>query len=202
MALSERSYSRVVSLLKVALPLAAVALLSTVFLVSRGQVSDPQIPYSQVDLKDIASREGITRPSFAGATQSGDMIAITADEATPDGSRSFAASGLKAQLDLVGGSTVKMSAARGVIDQGQSLTRLEGGVAFSSSLGYTLTTEGLSTAMKSLDVESLGPVSGTAPAGTLTAGHMSLHKAKTGTDSYLLFTDGVELVYDPRTTRE
>ena len=75
--------SVVVAWLRVLLPLAALAILSTLFLLSRRPDPDAAIPYARIDAEARARDPRITAPSFAGVTSDGATIALTADRATP-----------------------------------------------------------------------------------------------------------------------
>lgn len=76
-------YSRVVSYLKVALPLAALALLSTLFLISRTINTDPSIPFADFELENRLRGQQVTAPFFTGTTATGQEITIAATKALP-----------------------------------------------------------------------------------------------------------------------
>lgn len=76
-------YSRLVLWLKVALPLAALAILSTLFLVAETLDPDAAIPYAEVDVEKILQDQGITRPTFGGVTNDGVAISIAAEAVRP-----------------------------------------------------------------------------------------------------------------------
>ena len=79
---------------------------------------------------------------------------------------------------------------------------LEGNVVITTSSGYKLTTDALAAQFKTLVVESPGPVAGTGPLGTLDAGQMRLHRRAGDENAHLVFTNGVKLIYDPKTLEE
>ena len=54
------------------------------------------------------------------------------------------------------------------------------------------------TALDRIDAETLAPVSGSGPAGTFTAGKLTIRPEENGQDVQLLFTGGVNLIYDPQ----
>ena len=78
-------YSRMVAVLKVALPLLALAILATLFLVSRGGEVDVTIPFAEADLETRTRDQQVTGPFFSGTTAQGDEIVVKADIARPGG---------------------------------------------------------------------------------------------------------------------
>ncbi len=202
MALSVRSHSRLVSWLKVILPLIAIGLLSTLFLLSRSADPLASLPFSETDLKELASSQRITRPSFAGATEDGDLIAFTAESAQPLGEGMLKATTLAAQIDLTSGQSVAFSAGTGLVDRDTDTALLEQDVVITSSTGYRITTDQLETGMEEVRAETLGPVAANGPPGTFTAGKMQLTTDPGTGDAYLVFTEGVDLVYDPKKPQE
>ncbi|MEO0504251.1 MAG: hypothetical protein AAFZ14_13070, partial [Pseudomonadota bacterium] len=67
-------YSRFVAWLKVLLPLAALALLSTLFLLSRNTDPIAAVPFADDELLDRVRDEQITGPFFSGTTTDGDRV--------------------------------------------------------------------------------------------------------------------------------
>ncbi len=103
-------YSRLVAYLKVLLPLTALALMSTVFLLSRGVETDAVIPFAQKDLKDRTSGQQITAPFFSGTTTQGDEIMVTAQSARPGG-----ANGPATAIDLQAEKLILLTSAPGLL---------------------------------------------------------------------------------------
>lgn len=200
MAWRDTLYSRIVSWLKIIFPLAALAILSTLFLLSRGRDSTNAIPYSRVDLQERMKEGMVSKPHFSGATSGGDLITFTADNAKPDpedDSKALAEK-LSARIDLTSGTKITFASDAALLDTAQETARLTGGVIVISSTGYDLRTESLTTSMREIEAETDGPVSGTGPAGTIDAGKMVLSSDPETKDAHLLFTNRVKLVYHPQ----
>lgn len=202
MALSEASRTRLIRWLKIALPLAAIALLSTLFLLSRNTDPMAEIPFSTLDLKESARTERITRPSFAGATEEGDMIALTAASALPRPAGRLDATDLSARLDTRDGGHFEVVAGQGMIDQPAETVTLGDAVHITTSTGYRIETAELLIGLRETRAESAGEIRGTGPAGRFTAGRMELRTDPGTGGAYMVFTGGVKLVYDPGTTEE
>ena len=75
--------SRIVALLRVILPLTALALLSVLFLLGRKPEPDATIPYADVDPREVAERQMATSPTYAGVTEDGAQINITGAQVMP-----------------------------------------------------------------------------------------------------------------------
>ena len=75
--------SRLIAWLRVLLPLAALAILSTLFLLGRTPDPDDALPYAEVDAEDMVRDPRMTRPEFAGVSKSGAEVTVTADRASP-----------------------------------------------------------------------------------------------------------------------
>ncbi len=192
-----------VAWLKIILPLLALALLSTVFLVSRSIDPTTTIPFTTIDLRERAREEQVTAPEFAGATEDGDLITFHAASAKPDSARpsQALATEIDARIDLKSGTVITFHAGGGSIDQAEDRAEFKGDVLIESSTGYRLNSQHLITGMTVISAESPGPVDGESPAGHISAGRMLLtDEAPQGagqSDVHLLFTGGVKLLYDP-----
>lgn len=200
MAAHDGFYSRLVAWLKILLPVAALALLSTLFLLSRGRDHSGELPFSQIDLQERAKEEVISAPRFSGATPQGDLITFTAETARPDPDIDNVAHARNpsAEIDLTSGTHISFQAGSGVLDTGKEEAELMGGVVITSSTGYTIRSENLKTRISAIGAETDGPVTAEGPPGTIEAGKMLLTSDPETDQVQLLFTNGVKLVYQPQ----
>ncbi|NPD14165.1 LPS export ABC transporter periplasmic protein LptC [Xinfangfangia sp. D13-10-4-6] len=209
-------HSRLVGWLKVALPLSALALLSTMFLLADRIDTDAAIHYAQVDVEDLARDPRMTTPTYAGTTSDGAAITMTATAARPaTGTRSAGASDVTVRLDMPGGGSTDIRAKEAVLDTAASQLRLTGGVGIDTSSGYHIVTDVLTAALDRSGAKSEAPVNATGPQVTLTANSFSLQRQDKATGEqdaqpkvesadtnavtpYLLvFSGAVKLVYEP-----
>ncbi|CUH84323.1 LPS export ABC transporter periplasmic protein LptC [Thalassovita mediterranea] len=199
MAARDGFYSRFVVLAKILLPLASLALLSTLFLFSDSRGPSGDLPIALNDLQERARDEVISNPRFAGASPSGDILAFEADTAQPDPvvPHMALARALRAQINLNSGTKVTFSAISGTLNTRDQVAQLTGEVLIYSSTGYTVRTDALTTQMDTVAASTDGPVQADGPAGQLTAGKMELTQDTQTGDVHLLFTNGVKLVYQP-----
>lgn len=201
---SSDRYTRLVGLLKVLFPLIALALLSTLFLLSRSVDPETQIPFADTEIQERLRDQQITAPFFSGTTSSGDEIAFSAEKlTTPDGGTGAnMAQDVRAELTLSDGALITVDADETTYDVAADRVELVGQVVIETSTGYTLRTDRIVAQMSSLNVESPGPVTGTAPEGTLDAGTMTLLRQEGQSAAHLIFTNGVRMVYTPKPVKE
>ena len=192
-------HTRVVGWLKVALPLAALAILSTLFLVARRIDPEAALPYAEVDVQDLAREPRMTAPTYAGTTRDGGALTLRADEARPaaEGAEASAAA-IRLELDTPDGARTELSAATARMDSAAQEVVLSGGVTVTTSAGYRLETEEVAARLDRTGLESRAPVTATGPAGEIRADHMELRQENPTQASYVLvFNGGVRLVYRP-----
>lgn len=196
-------YSRMVAWLKVLLPLMALGLLSTLFLLSRNIDPMASIPFADSEIRDRLRNQQITGPFFSGSTEQGDQISFSAGKmGTGSGDGITTAQDLTAQIDLASGARIIFFADTGNIDMSQDQSTLSGNVLITTSSGYKIYSDKLIAKMTALNVKSPDTVRGHGPIGTLTAGSMHLSTDENGGAAHLVFTNGVKLIYDPQTIRE
>lgn len=197
-------YSRMIGMLKVVLPLMALAILSTLFLLSR--VIDPEavIPFADKEIQDRLRDQQVTGPIYHATTADGDKISFAAEKLITVQGNTGAneAEDVTVTMDLNTGTNIVLNAARGHVDIAADRTNLEGDVVITTSTGYRINSDMLITQMSSLEVESPGAVHADGPVGTLDAGAMTLNAGKQGKPAQLVFTNGVKLVYEPKPDEE
>jgi lipopolysaccharide export system protein LptC len=197
-------YTRLVNWLKVLLPLTALALLSTLFLLSRAIDPETAIPFADKEIQDRLRDQVVTGPFYYGTTAEGDEIAFSADTlTTPQGEiGANTAQKVDVVMDLASGSQIKLSADIGEFDVGQDTADLLGNVNINTSTGYEITSARMIALMSRLDVRSPGPVQSVGPVGTLNAGSMVLNAPIKDGPTQLVFTNGVKLIYIPKQDKE
>ncbi|MXQ08315.1 LPS export ABC transporter periplasmic protein LptC [Alphaproteobacteria bacterium GH1-50] len=189
-------YSRLVLWLKVAFPLAALAILSTLFMVAETLDPEAAIPYAEVDVEQIMREQGVTRPTFGGVTQDGVQIALGAEAVRPSGA-AYRGTELNVTLDLPQGGRITVVSPEGTIDVPGEAATLDGGVEVESTTGYRVETQTLRTAWSVATLETDSTVTATGPGGDIEAGRMVLSADGEGGGHVLVFKDGVRLVYRP-----
>jgi len=192
-------HTRLVNWAKIILPLVALGLLSTLFLLSRKVDLNDQIPVVDVDLAQRAHDQGATNPSFAGVASGGEEVTFRAQSVRPDPADRdiLLAQRAQAKLTLNGGGVVDITSQRGTANQAEMTALLEGDVRFETTTGYHIRTDSITTRFSTLHAETPGEITGTGPPGDLSAGRMLLTSDPDTGDAHLQFTDGVKLIYMP-----
>lgn len=193
-----RRRTRIVAGAKILLPLAALALLSTVFLLARERTGEVEIPFARIE--EIAREPRIDRPRLAGQAPDGTAVSLTADRLRPaeGGLERFTLAGPRLETRDPAGARVRLEAGTGEVDGPARRLTLSGGVTVGATGGYALTA---GTVEAELDSGSIATdaVRGRAPFGTIEAGGLTLTQGGTE-DARLVFHDGVRLLYLPDVT--
>jgi len=193
------THTRVVGWLKVVLPLMALVILSTLFLLADRIDPEDALPYAEVDVEDLASEPRMTAPTYAGTTADGAALTLSAEEARPgDEGSPGEARGLHMELLTPDGALTSLRAASAVMNPSAREILLSGGVIVTTSTGYRLETAELAAKLDRSGLESRARVVATGPVGDISANRMSLGQDNQTPGAYLLvFKGGVRLVYRP-----
>lgn len=198
MARMDNLHSRVVAWLKVLLPLAALTILSSLFLISNRINPEDAIPYATVDVEERLREPRMTAPTFSGTTTDGASVILTAERAVPDQGAGAAALAPLLQVTTPDGAQSRISAGAAQLAPDNDRLSLTGGVTIENSSGYTLETDSLTGLMDRTHLESAGAISGAGPLGQVSAGKLELRQAADSPGDYVLvFSGGVKLVYLP-----
>ena len=178
-------HSRRVGLLKVALPLAALALLSSLVLLSEERT--PLVTASGEGERRVGS------PDYAAVTDDGSHISVLARIARPDGT-----GGLAEVLDArIDGETrsATVTGTTGAVGQDRITLALTDGT-LATSEGYAVAAPEIDVALTETLVVGRGAVTGTGPGLRIDADAMRMD------ESTLTFTGDVRLIYDPEPSQE
>jgi lipopolysaccharide export system protein LptC len=196
MATSDNPYSQFVALAKVLLPLAALGLLSTLFLFGRIGPQTSDIPFAEIE--DIARDPRLSGAAYTGVATDGSVVSVGADTLRPEaGMTAFAVEGLTARIDRPDGTRIEVNAPIATFDNETRIARVTGLAQIETSDGYRMESAGVEADLSTGTVRSLGPLEARAPFGTLTAGRMVAETRPDGGGATMVFSDGVSLVYIP-----
>ncbi len=195
---------QIAQLLRVALPLGALALLSTVFLVPRG--IDPQlaVDVSQIDVEDLARDPRVGGARFAGMTRDGTAVTISAqtvrstEDLQDNGPIHLLLDAPDGELQFSSGRKAVFRGQEGRIDQAQDEITVQGSVMLETSDGYRVNMAELISAIETTHVQGFGGITGHGPAGDITADSLELTQTDAQSGGYLLaFKGNVRLIYFP-----
>ena len=193
-------WSTLVAWLKVVLPLTALALLSTLFLVSNRINPDDALPYADVDVEDRLKEPRITMPAYAGTTTDGAALEVTADEARPgqEGEEGAKAATVRVHLTTPDGARTDLVAASAQMAPDRKEIAFQGAVRLDHSSGYSVLSDRMTARLDETDIRSPEAVVAEGPGGRITAQSMRLTQSGAGSKDYVLVFNGdVKLVYQP-----
>jgi lipopolysaccharide export system protein LptC len=189
--------SRIVAWLRVILPLTALALLSVLFLLGRKPEPEGNIPYANVDPREVAERQMATLPAYAGVTTDGALLNITGAQAVPgaiDGQGS--ADMVRMTLRARDGRASDVSAGRAALEG--DLMLLQDGARMTTADGWVVTAPEFRASRSAGTLNADSEVNVRAPFGNLTAGRMELRPLGDGAGDHVLdLSGGVRLIYQP-----
>jgi lipopolysaccharide export system protein LptC len=199
MAAATNFHSQLVGWLKILLPLAALMLLSTLFLFARSTGGPSEIPFAEIDA--AAAEQRIAAPRFSGLTNTGDTLQISAEAARPDaaGGPQVTIDRPRLSLDATDGTSLRVTAGAGMVDTAARTAQLSGLARLETSSGYLMETKGLTADMTTGTITSDGALEVQAPFGQLQAGQVTFQAGTGDTGQQMNFTKGVKLVYTPST---
>lgn len=188
-----------VTLFKVLLPLAALAILSTLFMLSRSVDPIANIPFAEREIAERTRDQQITAPFFSGTTDAGDEIIVTASLARPERAGAPAeATDLMARITMVDGVQITLTSNSGSVAIDRNMARFSGNVEITSSVGLVVRTDILNTALDGISGNTPGTITGTGPFGDFVAGQMQFSEKYDGGPLHMLFKNGVKLIYHPK----
>ncbi|SMP04786.1 lipopolysaccharide export system protein LptC [Shimia sagamensis] len=194
------TYSNLVAALKVLLPLTALGILSTLFLISKKVDLESAIPFADVELEKRLRDRQITAPYISGQTRDGHDITLTSATAHPDidDPSRIIAEQVGALISTTDGTEITVRAKAGEMSSTFNEVELDGNVEIVTSAGYTITTDTMLFGLEDARAETAGHVVAESAIGTLEAGRMALRPSGENNEIYLFFTKGVRLVYTPQ----
>ena len=197
MARFENFYSSLVRWLKILLPLAALAILSSVVFFARGNETSREIPFLVQGSDDMAD-ERLAAPEYTGVTSDGSMVRFTADRVIPEDGQlnTLIVENLAGRIETQAGRVIQATAPNGRVRTEIKLIQLIGLVTVDTSDGFHVISEDLTTRLDVTYAESGGAIRGDAPFGELEAGKMRLGDTNEKSD-LLVFNEGVKLIYHP-----
>ncbi len=192
-------HSRRVQFFKVVLPLVAIAMLSTVFLLSRSIETNVSVPFNQQDIDERLADQVVTQPNYQGTTRKGEDVQIEASRATQgtEGEAPTAAE-FRGRFGLLNGGVITLDSNSGMIRPDKNTATFVGDVVITTTDGIVVTTDLLNTALDEIQGDTPGQVDGTGIIGDFTAGRMTFGTEKKDGPVHIIFTDGVKLVYEPQ----
>lgn len=195
---SANHHTQLVGWAKIALPLMALALLSTLFLFSGKVDPTTAVLYAKVDVEALVREPRLTTPEYSGVTEDGAALTVRAKTAVPATQGGGAeASDVMAKLEAPDGLVADMTANTARFDPAAGKIVLQDGVTLQTTTGYRMASQMLELATDRSSLISPGAVQAELPFGPLEAGAMELSRPALNAPYDLVFNGGVRLIYYP-----
>lgn len=189
------TYSAIVSWAKITLPILALGLLSSLFLLADRPNPEDALIFAEVDIAELARQQRLNQPRFAGTLPDGREILFQAEAAAPVPGElnRFDANQVSVRVELAPEDLVLLDAGDAEVDLSDQSAILSGGVELRRSDGMTLITESLNFAFDELYAITEGAVTARGRGMQIEAGGLEL--SERNGPQLLRFTGGVRVLY-------
>jgi len=196
MARGVDTYSRMVAWLKILLPLLALAVLGTVFLVNSDNSFDSGFTFSKADLDTLEAGSFLAQPQIDGVTAKGEPFHLTAELITPkaDDQNLVTITALSGNFAFVSGGWITLEADTALMDIGAQTLVFENGGRMESSDGSVAQVDTLLVFLTSGEINGSG-IEANGPLGTISADSYRID-ATEGENRVLWFENNVRMRYD------
>ncbi len=192
--------SAIVAALRVLLPLFALILLSSVFLLARPIDPTRALATAEIDVIVLARDPLVQGARLAGVTEDGTALALEAlvARSDPAGALRFEVEGVVLALQARDGRTLRATAAHGVVDRSLGAYRLSGSLVIEAEALGTFAVEAAIGTLDRTSLTLIGPIVGELSSGKIWAGSAELTQDPTRPKSLrIVFRDGVRMLYPP-----
>lgn len=185
-ALPHSRHDRVVAVLRVALPSGVGVLTAFLVMAPLGNGNDVSFVLDKTKVQVAPERLRITQPDYRGQDAKGQPFTLTAQSAVQRTSAEHVVqlTRLDAQVRLTGGPAT-VHADQGRYETDAQRVAIVGPVHVQSATGYTLDTQNATLDLKTRQLASDTPVTGTVP-----QGHFSADRLRADLDSEVVVLDG------------
>ena len=193
-------YSRLVTILKILLPLIAIGLLSSLFLVQNDGGAGGEIVFGSGDLEELGTGLRISNPVFSGSSRYADRFSFQADLVVPDAVPPQRAdiSELAGEVIFADRGRIEIISRSGALDVPLQTLDLEGSVRIDTSDGYRMETEALRIELGGGSLSTSVPVKITGEIGQIEAGNLSVTSTGRRNETRrFVFGNGVRVLYAP-----
>ncbi len=196
MARSHNSYSRMVSWLKILLPLIALGVLGTVFLFNSEDGFEIGFTFSRTDIETLERGSFIKNPQVNGITKKGEPFYLLADEIRPmdDDNSLVVITNLDVEFQFSSDTWTKITSESALMDVTAQTVWFETGGRLETSDGNVALVDSLHLLMASGELQGSGIVAD-GPLGQISAENFRIESSE-GENRVLWFENNVRMVYD------
>ncbi|MEM7240705.1 MAG: LPS export ABC transporter periplasmic protein LptC [Pseudomonadota bacterium] len=199
----EDRHTSLVKIARIALPILAVLIISSLFLFEREDALRDDAFVVADQIKEAASDQRITNPKYSGLSREGDAFTITAEEAFPDGPRpnSIEMNAPVILIETKRGLAIETQAQKGRIDFQKRNAALNGYVNLVASNGLSANSDMVFFDFETGTIESPNKIKAKSSIGSIEAGNMktapSQNNLENTAENIIYFADGVRVIYQP-----
>jgi lipopolysaccharide export system protein LptC len=193
-------HSRLVTVLKVGLPLIALGLMSTLFVYTTRDGFDGEPVFSGADLESFSEGLQVSNPTLTGRTRNNEPFRFVAESAVPDGAppTHVTIRGLEGDLTFKSGQSVEVAARSADLDLVADTFELQHQVSVASSDGYRISAERMRLELRPGTINAEGAVHAVGPMGAIWSETLEIVPSATDPDRRVIsFGRGVRLLYLP-----
>lgn len=196
MARGHGTYSRMVAWLKILLPLIALAVLGTVFLINRDDGFDAGFTFSKADLETLGAGSFITNPQINGMTDKGEPFYLVAERIIPraDDNNFVLIERLNGRFQFETGNWVKFIAESALMDIQAQTILFETGGQMETSDGNMANVSTLLIHLETAELAGAGIIAN-GPLGRISADRFRIESTE-GENRVLWFENNVKMLYD------
>jgi lipopolysaccharide export system protein LptC len=194
--------SRVVTILKVGLPLVALGMLSALFLIQ----TDDSLPggglvFTKGDMDALGEGLSVSNPVLTGTSQNDDRFRFTADRVVPDAAPPTRAdlTNVAGTIDLDRGASIDLTAPTAALDLQTQRIALDGPIHITTSDGYDMRARDMNIDLAKGVLEATESVESRGPLGNISSGSLRVEPNTPGDATARLFSfgNGVRVLYVP-----
>ena len=188
-------HSRIVGLLKIALPLLAFGLILSLAIYSMVFKPTNGVAISYSSRGDEETTIAMQNPRFVGDDAKHEPFEVGAQKArqNPDEPSLVEMTGVRARMEMQSKLGLNLVAARGVLDTANRILVLNGPLVVTSSDGYKITTTEARVDIQARQLTGQKPIVATGPWGSLTAAAFQADQKQRTVD----FTGGIQIHFVP-----
>ncbi|MBL4806073.1 MAG: hypothetical protein JKY31_02145 [Rhodobacteraceae bacterium] len=152
--MKHHTYSRLVGIAKIVLPLVALGVLGTVFLVTSDDGFDPGFTFTQSDFDALEAGSFLDNPQINGKTLDGDQFSLSADRIEPksDNLNQIVATNLTSVFDFISGESAEIISDRAEIHTDIQMLYFWVGAHILTSDGYDGTVNSLTANLRTGEI--------------------------------------------------
>jgi len=170
------NYTRFIQLVKVIMPLVAIALLSTVFLFTKNKTLEGGFEFAKADFLALESGMQVTKPRISGSNKQGDTFYFSASVLVPDAPKpeKLTAQNLSGEIRFLDGVTLDLSARAAEMNITDHTIQLSGEALVVFSNGLRATTDHVFADLDNGSLTTDGDVRAVGEMGVIEAGNLRI----------------------------